>query len=188
MSTTIQHNQATCRILNPNQLPRIELLLFNEVQVSSFQSVPYHFISPDWWPKSVFEQIFPNGQIMGNVNFSFVRVAQVDGFLLGDYILSPNIDPRAWLPASKLFVLGSESSLPIVETKAIQQETEAECVLFFIRSNENCESLFGWLLELRGIITISGHQHEHLRKILIPQNIQRRVQFDMFQQLLGLPQ
>ncbi|CAF2138107.1 unnamed protein product [Rotaria magnacalcarata] len=102
MSTIIQHNQATCQLFNPNHylvqfvcfetsLPNdrflsiwqpfvtdflnkaIELLVLNEVQVSSFQSVPYRFISPD----------------------CSVPVAQVGSFLFSDYILPPNIDPRA---------------------------------------------------------------------------------------------
>ena len=164
----------------------IEVLILNEAKESPTQSVPFRFISQNWWPKRQFEEVFPNGQMPGNVSFGPVRVAQAGGFDFSDYILPAGTDPRASFHGSKLLVLGHGSPLSSVEVKAAQQVGEADATLFFTRSAGNRESLFDWLLELRGNQTITAQRREDLLAALLPRGVQRRVAFNVFHQSLRL--
>jgi hypothetical protein len=164
----------------------IEVLLLNEAKESPTQSVPFRFISQNWWPKKRFEEAFPNGQLVGNVNIGLVQVAQAGGFVFSDYMLPEGTNPRASFDGNKLFVLGHGSPLSSAEVKAAHQASQAEATLFFTRSAANRESLFDWLLELRGDQPITAQRREELQAVLLAGGVQRRLAFQSFQQSLRL--
>lgn len=122
----------------------------------------------------------------GNVSFDPVRVAQAGGFVFSDYILSAATDPRASFHGSKLLVLGHGSPLSSAEVKAAHQASEADSTLFFARSAGNRESLFDWLLELRGNQPITAKRREDLLAVLLSRGEQRRVALNVFHQSLRL--
>ena len=164
----------------------IEVLILNEAQEPSTESIPFRFISQNWWPKRRLDEAFPNGQIAGNVTFGPVRVAQAGGFVFSDYILPAGTDPRAPFYGSKLLVLGQGSPLSSAELKAAQHVSQADATLLFNRSIGNRESLFDWLLELRGTQPITAQRREELQAVLLPRGVQRRMAFNVFHQSLRL--
>ena len=164
----------------------IEVLILNEAQESPTQLVPFRFISQNWWPKSKFEEAFPNGQSVGNVNIGVVRVAQAGSFVFSGHILPENTDPRASFNGNKLFVLGHGPPLSSTEVNAAQEASQADAALFFTRSAENRESLFDWLLELRGDQPITLQRREQLQAVLLTGGVQRRLAFQSYQQSLRL--
>lgn len=164
----------------------IEVLILNGAKESPTQSVPFRFISQNWWPKRRFEEAFPNGQLVGDVNIGLVRVSQAGGFVFSDCTLPEGTDPRTSFDGNKLFVLGYGSPLSSAEVEAAQQASQAEAALFFARSAENRESLFDWLLELRGDQPITAQRREELQNVLLAGGAQRRVAFQIFQQSLRL--
>ena len=164
----------------------IEVLILNEAKEPSTQTVPFRFISQNWWPKRRFEEVFPDGQMAANVGFGPVRVSQAGGFIFNDYILPKDADPRVSFHGNKLFMLGHGPSLSSSEVKAAHQASQADATLFFTRSAGNREGLFDWLLELRGDQPITAQRLKELQTVLLPPGVPRRLAFNVFRQSLLL--
>ena len=166
----------------------IDVLILNERQDSCNQSVPFRFISQNWWTEQRFEEAFPTGEMPGNVSFGPVRVSQAGGFYFSDCLLPSGVDPTAPFSGFKLLALGRGPSLNQMEIKAALQETGASGALFFTRAQRNRENLFDWLLELRSDRNFTGYQHQQLYDMILSQNTKRQVQLDSFHQSLRLTQ
>ena len=166
----------------------IDVLILNERQDSPNQSIPFRFISQNWWTEQRFEEAFPTGEMPGNVSFGPVRVAQAGGFNFSDCLLPSGVDPKAPFSGFKLLALGRGPALNQMEIRAALQETDANGALFFTRAQRNRENLFDWLLELRSDRNFTGNQRQRLYNSILSQNTQRQVQLDTFHQSLRLTQ